>query len=119
MDLKRGIDKAVKAVVAYIKENAEIVDDNYDKIYLNVEKYDFLSCESVGVYVDKDKNEYAINIYQSGAATRAYHILTDRDRMTLSRPEFDGDCLKVKIEGVNRSLKPMAKWPYKTYDQLQ
>ena len=94
-------------------------DDNYDKIYLNVEKYDFLSCESVGVYVDKDKNEYAINIYQSGAATRAYHILTDRDRMTLSRPEFDGDCLKVKIEGVNRSLKPMAKWPYKTYDQLQ
>ena len=32
MDLKRGIDKAVKAVVAYIKENAEIVDDTYDKI---------------------------------------------------------------------------------------
>ena len=32
MDLKRGIDKAVKAVVAYIKENAEIVGDNYDKI---------------------------------------------------------------------------------------
>ena len=32
MDLKRGIDKAVKAVVVYIKENAEIVDDNYDKI---------------------------------------------------------------------------------------
>ena len=32
MDLKRGIDKSVKAVVAYIKENAEIVDDNYDKI---------------------------------------------------------------------------------------
>ena len=34
MDLKRGIDKAVKAVVAYIKENAEIVDDNYDKLSL-------------------------------------------------------------------------------------
>ncbi len=32
MDLKRGIDKAVKAVVEYIKENAEVVDDNYDKI---------------------------------------------------------------------------------------
>ncbi|MBR5083401.1 MAG: chaperonin GroEL [Prevotella sp.] len=32
MDLKRGIDKAVKAVVAYIAENAEKVDDNYDKI---------------------------------------------------------------------------------------
>lgn len=32
MDLKRGIDKAVKAVVNYIKENAEKVDDNYDKI---------------------------------------------------------------------------------------
>ena len=32
MDLKRGIDKAVGAVVAYIKEHAEKVDDNYDKI---------------------------------------------------------------------------------------
>lgn len=32
MDLKRGIDKAVAAVVGYIKTNAEKVDDNYDKI---------------------------------------------------------------------------------------
>ena len=32
MDLKRGIDKAVAAVVDYIKENAEQVEDNYDKI---------------------------------------------------------------------------------------
>ena len=32
MDLKRGIDKAVSAVVGYIKDNAEKVDDNYDKI---------------------------------------------------------------------------------------
>ena len=32
MDLKRGIDKAVAAVVDYIKTNAEKVDDNYDKI---------------------------------------------------------------------------------------
>ena len=32
LDLKRGIDKAVNAVVDYIKENAEIVNDNYDKI---------------------------------------------------------------------------------------
>ena len=32
MDLKRGIDKAVTAVVDYIKANAEKVDDNYDKI---------------------------------------------------------------------------------------
>ncbi len=32
MDLKRGIDKAVKAVVEFIKNNAEQVDDNYDKI---------------------------------------------------------------------------------------
>ena len=32
MDLKRGIDKAVSAVVEYIKANAEKVDDNYDKI---------------------------------------------------------------------------------------
>ncbi len=32
MDLKRGIDKAVGKVVDYIKENAEIVGDNYSKI---------------------------------------------------------------------------------------
>ena len=32
MDLKRGIDKAVSAVVDYIKAHAEQVDDNYDKI---------------------------------------------------------------------------------------
>ena len=32
MDLKRGVDKAVKAVVDYIKEHAELVGDNYDKI---------------------------------------------------------------------------------------
>ena len=32
MDLKRGIDKAVNKVVEYIKDNAELVGDNYDKI---------------------------------------------------------------------------------------
>ena len=32
MDLKRGIDKAVSAVVEYIKGHAEVVGDNYDKI---------------------------------------------------------------------------------------
>lgn len=32
MDLKRGIDKAVNKIVDYIKDNAEIVGDNYDKI---------------------------------------------------------------------------------------
>jgi chaperonin GroEL len=32
MDLKRGIDKAVNKVVDFIKANAEIVGDNYDKI---------------------------------------------------------------------------------------
>lgn len=32
MDLKRGIDKAVSAVVEHIKSHAEKVDDNYDKI---------------------------------------------------------------------------------------
>ena len=32
MDLKRGIDKAVAAVVEHIKNSAEKVDDNYDKI---------------------------------------------------------------------------------------
>lgn len=32
MDLKRGIDKAVNAVVGYIQDHAEQVGDNYDKI---------------------------------------------------------------------------------------
>ena len=31
MDIKRGIDKAVKAVVDFIAKSAEKVDDNYDK----------------------------------------------------------------------------------------
>lgn len=32
MDLKRGIDKAVKVVVDFIKDSAEKVNDNYEKI---------------------------------------------------------------------------------------
>ncbi|MGP1549929.1 MAG: chaperonin GroEL [Prevotella fusca] len=32
MDLKRGIDKAVNKIVEHIKESAEVVGDNYDKI---------------------------------------------------------------------------------------
>ena len=32
MDLKRGIDKAVSAIVDHIKSTAELVGDNYDKI---------------------------------------------------------------------------------------
>ena len=32
MDLKRGIDKAVKAVTEHIAKSAEQVGDNYDKI---------------------------------------------------------------------------------------
>ena len=32
LDLKRGIDKAVNKVVEYIKANAEVVGNNYDKI---------------------------------------------------------------------------------------
>ncbi len=32
MDLKRGIDKAVNAIVDYIKDHAELVGSNYDKI---------------------------------------------------------------------------------------
>ncbi|WP_455079463.1 chaperonin GroEL [Prevotella melaninogenica] len=32
MDLKRGIDKAVAKVVDHIKDSAEVVGDNYDKI---------------------------------------------------------------------------------------
>ena len=32
MDLKRGIDKAVNKIVDFIKNNAEIVGNNYDKI---------------------------------------------------------------------------------------
>ena len=32
MDLKRGIDKAVAKVVEHIKESAEVVGENYDKI---------------------------------------------------------------------------------------
>ena len=39
MDLKRGIDKAVTAVVDYIKESAEQVGDNYDKKISNIKDF--------------------------------------------------------------------------------
>ncbi len=32
MDIKRGIDKAVKSVVEYLKKNSELIGDNFDKI---------------------------------------------------------------------------------------
>ncbi len=32
MDIKRGIDKAVKSVVEYLKKNSEVIGDNFDKI---------------------------------------------------------------------------------------
>ncbi|MEY4926801.1 MAG: chaperonin GroEL, partial [Bacteroidota bacterium] len=32
MDLKRGIDKAVKAVVEYLRKNSEVIGNNFDKI---------------------------------------------------------------------------------------
>ncbi len=32
MDLKRGIDKAVKGVVEYLKKNSEVIGNNFDKI---------------------------------------------------------------------------------------
>ena len=114
-------------------------DDSYDKIYLNVEKYGFLERVSHGVYVDKDNNEYPCKVEQIHDAMK-YYILSlfnliegpkSGEEMAVplnmngwnyyshfTDPVRDGDILKVNMEGIQRTLKPMKEWPFSNYDGI-
>ena len=114
-------------------------EDSYDKIYLNVEKYGFLERGSHGVYVDKDNNEYPCKVMQAHDAIKYYELslfklsegpepgeemavplnMSGWDRYSyFTDPVRDGDKLKVKMEGIQRTLKPMKEWPFSNYDDI-
>ena len=115
-------------------------EDSYDKIYLNVEKYGFLERGSHGVYVDKDNNKYPCKVEQIHDAMK-YYILSlfnlikgpkSGEEMAVplnmmydwnyyshfTDPVRDGDKLKVNMEGIQRTLKPMKEWPFSNFDDI-
>lgn len=114
-------------------------EDRYDKIYLNVEEYGFLERGSHGVYVDKDNNQYPCEVDQIHDAMK-YYILSlfkpiegpeSGEEMAVplnmngwnyysyfTDPVRDGDKLKVNMEGIQRTLKPMKEWPFSNYDDI-
>lgn len=114
-------------------------EDSYDKIYLNVEKYGFLERGSHGVYVDKDNNEYPCKVEQIHDAMKYYMLSLfnliegpeSGEEMAVplnmngwnyyshfTDPVRDGDILKVNMEGIQRTLKPMKEWPFSNYDDI-
>ena len=114
-------------------------EDSYDKIYLNVEKYGFLERGSHGVYVDKDNNEYPCKVMQAHDAIKYYELSLFKliegpesgEEMAVplnmngwnyyshfTDPVRDGDILKVNMEGIQRTLKPMKEWPFSNYDDI-
>lgn len=115
-------------------------EDNYDKIYLNVEKYGFLERGSHGVYVDKDNNEYPCKVEQIRNAEKYYRLSLfnliegpmSGEEMAVplnmmydwnyysyfTDPVRDGDKLKVNMEGIQRTLKPMKEWPFSNFDDI-
>ena len=114
-------------------------DGSYDKIYLNVEEYGFLERGSHGVFVDKDNNEYPCKVMQAHDAMK-YYILSlfnliegpkSGEEMAVplnmngwnnysyfTDPVRDGDKLKVNVEGIQRTLKPMKEWPFSNFDDI-
>lgn len=99
MDLKRGIDKAVNAVVDYIKANAEKVDDNYDKIEqvatvsanndpeigkLIADAMRKVSKEGVITIEESKSRDTYINVVEGMQFDRGYlsgYFVTDTDKM--------------------------------------
>ena len=99
MDLKRGVDKAVNAVVEYIKNNAEKVDDNYDKIEqvatvsanndpeigkLLAEAFRKVSKDGVITIVESKSRDTHIGVVEGMQFDRGYlsgYFMTDADKM--------------------------------------
>ena len=108
MDLKRGIDKAVKAVVDYIKANAEKVDDNYDKIEqvatvsanndpeigkLLAEAFRKVSKDGVITIEESKSRDTHIGVVEGMQFDRGYlsgYFMTDADKMecVMDRPRI-------------------------------
>ena len=116
-----------------------VSDDSYDKMYLNVEEYGFLERGSHGVYVDKDNNEYPCKVMQAHDAIKYYELSLFKliegpesgEEMAVplnmngwnnyshfTDPVRDGDKLKVNVEGIQRTLKPMKEWPFSNFDDI-
>lgn len=99
MDLKRGIDKAVKAVVEHIQTSAEKVDDNYDKIEqvatvsanndpeigkLLAEAFRKVSKEGVITIEESKSRETYIGVVEGMQFDRGYlsgYFVTDTEKM--------------------------------------
>ena len=108
MDLKRGIDKAVNAVVDYIKANAEKVDDNYDKIEqvatvsanndpeigkLLAEAFRKVSKDGVITIEESKSRDTHIGVVEGMQFDRGYlsgYFMTDADKMecVMDRPRI-------------------------------
>ena len=105
-----------------------------------MEKYGFLERGSHGVYVDKDNNEYPCEVDQILHAEKHYRLSLfnliegpeSGEEMAVplnmmydwnyyshfTDPVRDGDKLKVNMEGIQRTLKPMKEWPFSNYDDI-
>ena len=102
-------------------------DDSYDKFYLRVEDMEPFSSYTQAVYVISEENQYWCELRQSNIAL-PYFTLTERTGAIIYyhmiNPTREDGRIKVTFEDSSqsrktRTLKPMDRWPYKTFDELR